>query len=631
MLTTQYLEEADHLADEIVVVDKGKVIAAGTPTQLKDQAGRASVVVTLTHAADLDAAAELMRTLLARRCTSSAGSRRLTAQAGGLGDMTRIAAVFETSGIELDDLGLARPSLDDVFLHLTGHRAETDGDADAADRDDRGSHPVTAVQTTRQRPPTRPPISPPSLLRASSTIVWRNLVHIRRMPEMLLDVTVQSVMFVLLFAYVFGGAIAVAGSNYQEFLLPGIMVQTMVFSSAIVAMGLTSDLQKGIVDRFKSLPIPRSAVLVGRSISSLIHSSIGIAVMARDRPAHRLADPQRRRRRRARLPAAAAVRVRADLAGHLGRLADADRRGRAGLHVHGDVPADVRGQHVRADGEHADLAADHRRVEPGLRGDPGVPGALGQRPAGAGRTPRGRCSTRSRCRSPGRSSSPRSSRRSRWPRSAAGPATEPASAGGAQTLDAVQEPPQGLQEDLGLLAVHPVAGVLDRGPAGSPGTARPCAAGPRAARRSSSRPAIQSTGPSKLAPGGGSGKPRRSPEVALEQLEVQPPAPAAVGARPSRTRLCSRKLRTIRLGTAVRSAASASSRVCERVEVHGPHRRRCSAANGRRLLVRVVGAAALQRVLDRRDVDDHQRPQQLRAGAAPAAWRPCRPSSGRPG
>ncbi len=137
---------------------------------------------------------------------------------------------------------------------------------------------MTAVQTART-PVARPPIHPPSLLRASSTIVWRNLLHIRRMPEMLLDVTVQSVMFVLLFAYVFGGAIAVRGSNYREFLLPGIMVQTMVFSSAIVAMGLTSDLQKGIVDRFKSLPIPRSGVLVGRSISSLIHSSIGVVVM----------------------------------------------------------------------------------------------------------------------------------------------------------------------------------------------------------------------------------------------------------------------------------------------------------------------------------------------------------------
>ncbi|SDF99791.1 ABC-2 type transport system permease protein [Blastococcus aurantiacus] len=141
---------------------------------------------------------------------------------------------------------------------------------------------MTAVrsQPTTLSPTERPPISPPSLLRAASTIVWRNLIHIRRMPEMLLDVTVQSVMFVLLFAYVFGGAIAVDGSNYREFLLPGIMVQTMVFSSAVVAMGLTSDLQKGFVDRFKSLPVPRPAVLVGRSISSLIHSSIGIAVMA---------------------------------------------------------------------------------------------------------------------------------------------------------------------------------------------------------------------------------------------------------------------------------------------------------------------------------------------------------------
>jgi ABC-2 type transport system permease protein len=112
------------------------------------------------------------------------------------------------------------------------------------------------------------------------TVVWRNLLHIRRMPEMLMDVTIQPVMFVLLFAFVFGGAIAVAGSSYREFLLPGIMAQTMIFSSFVVAIGLTSDLDKGIVDRFKSLPMSRAAVLVGRSISSLIHSSIGIVVMA---------------------------------------------------------------------------------------------------------------------------------------------------------------------------------------------------------------------------------------------------------------------------------------------------------------------------------------------------------------
>ena len=130
LLTTQYLEEADQLADDIVVIDKGKVIAAGTPTQLKDQAGKASVVVTLTHAADVDRAAALLRTCSGEMHVEPA-ARRLTGQAVGLGDMTRIAAVFEESGIELDDLGLKRPSLDDVFLHLTGHRAEpTDDGAD---------------------------------------------------------------------------------------------------------------------------------------------------------------------------------------------------------------------------------------------------------------------------------------------------------------------------------------------------------------------------------------------------------------------------------------------------------------------------------------------------------------------
>ncbi|MGI8434250.1 MAG: ABC transporter permease [Nocardioidaceae bacterium] len=126
----------------------------------------------------------------------------------------------------------------------------------------------------------RPAAEQRSLWQQSMTVVWRNLIHIRRMPEMLLDVTIQPVMFVLLFAYVFGGTMNLPGGvDYKEFLLPGIMAQTMIFSAAVVAIGLTNDLEKGIVDRLKSLPISRSSVLVGRSISSLIHSSIGIVVM----------------------------------------------------------------------------------------------------------------------------------------------------------------------------------------------------------------------------------------------------------------------------------------------------------------------------------------------------------------
>lgn len=143
---------------------------------------------------------------------------------------------------------------------------------------------TTGIEPTATHRPglERPEIQDTGLLRQSLTIVRRNLIHIKRMPEMLLDVTIQPVMFVLLFAFVFGGSIAVAGTpaGYREWLMAGIMGQTIAFASFIVAVGLTADIDKGIVDRMRSLPINPAAVLVGRSISSLLHSSIGIVIMS---------------------------------------------------------------------------------------------------------------------------------------------------------------------------------------------------------------------------------------------------------------------------------------------------------------------------------------------------------------
>ena len=123
LLTNQYLEEADQLADRIVVIDRGRVIAEGTPLELKDQAGRAALVVTVSRPDQLSMAEGMLRDLV-DEVHVDVSARQLTAPANGLGDVTRIAAAFEHSQIELDDLGLKRPSLDDVFLHLTGHRAE---------------------------------------------------------------------------------------------------------------------------------------------------------------------------------------------------------------------------------------------------------------------------------------------------------------------------------------------------------------------------------------------------------------------------------------------------------------------------------------------------------------------------
>lgn len=118
-----------------------------------------------------------------------------------------------------------------------------------------------------------------SRLRQIVALVRRNLIHIKRQPEMLTDVTIQPIMFVLLFAFVFGGSINVPGVDYKPWLVPGIMAQTIAFSSFIVAIGLNTDIGKGMVDRLRSLPIARSSILVSRSVAALIHSSIGVAVM----------------------------------------------------------------------------------------------------------------------------------------------------------------------------------------------------------------------------------------------------------------------------------------------------------------------------------------------------------------
>ena len=127
-LTTQYLDEADQLADQIVVVDHGRIIAAGTPLELKDQSGRASLVITVSRPEEVQVAAGIVRTEVGEIHVDP-DARRLTAPAEGLGALTRIAARLEAAGIALDDIGLQRPSLDDVFLSLTGHRAELDDES----------------------------------------------------------------------------------------------------------------------------------------------------------------------------------------------------------------------------------------------------------------------------------------------------------------------------------------------------------------------------------------------------------------------------------------------------------------------------------------------------------------------
>jgi ABC transporter DrrB family efflux protein len=111
-------------------------------------------------------------------------------------------------------------------------------------------------------------------------VTKRNLIKIKRIPELLIFSTIQPIMFVLLFAYVFGGAISPNGVNYREYLMAGIFTQTVAFGAGITAIGLADDLQKGVIDRFRSLPMARSAVLIGRTTSDLLGNVLVVVVMS---------------------------------------------------------------------------------------------------------------------------------------------------------------------------------------------------------------------------------------------------------------------------------------------------------------------------------------------------------------
>jgi len=110
-------------------------------------------------------------------------------------------------------------------------------------------------------------------------IAERNLIRLPRAPDLLLAFTVQPIMFVLLFRYVFGGAIHVPHGSYADFLIPGIVVQNIAFGGFVTALGLNEDVHKGLIDRFRSLPMARPAVLAGRTIADIVTNFLSIVVL----------------------------------------------------------------------------------------------------------------------------------------------------------------------------------------------------------------------------------------------------------------------------------------------------------------------------------------------------------------
>jgi ABC transporter DrrB family efflux protein len=282
LLTTQYLEEADQLADEIAVIDHGQVIAEGTGNELKDRVGGQILEVELT---DVRQRAEAEAALTSVGCGSPEEDGRpdrltLPAPRESLVLVEDAAAALRHAGIGVSDMGLRRPTLDDVFLQLTGQPPGENG------------KPQLAVAAPDEKPPERPRrprhLHVPTLRGAEANITdttivtGRNLRHFWRQPDLLIFSTIQPVMFVLLFVYVFSGAIGKAlppGVSYVDYLLPGIFVQSVTFRASQTAVGLSEDLRLGVIDRFRSMPMARSAVLVGRTTADLVRNILIIGLM----------------------------------------------------------------------------------------------------------------------------------------------------------------------------------------------------------------------------------------------------------------------------------------------------------------------------------------------------------------
>jgi ABC transporter DrrB family efflux protein len=117
-------------------------------------------------------------------------------------------------------------------------------------------------------------------LRDSWEMVKRNLIHIRRTPELLLDVTLSPILFVLIFSLVMGGAIDIPGfDGYTNYLMAGIFVQTIAFAGVYTSVLLANDLKNGMIDRFRSLPMNQSSVLFGRTVTDLFRALLAVAIM----------------------------------------------------------------------------------------------------------------------------------------------------------------------------------------------------------------------------------------------------------------------------------------------------------------------------------------------------------------
>ncbi len=276
LLTTQYMEEAEHLAQRIVVIDSGTVVAQGTSVELKDRMGGDVLEARVTHAGDLDRAAALIGDVGNGAPRIDPDQRRVSLPTKGATQVLIAAGRrLEEDGVALEDLGIRHPSLDDVFLSLTGNTPGTLVDGAALDGRQTDGKRLDRTQPDAQHAPRLSTAA----VRDTGGVAKRNLLRIVRNPRLLVISAIQPAMLLLLFRYVLGGAIHIPGRSYVDYIVPAVFIEAVMIGGMATAIGLADDLRSGIIDRFRSLPMARSAVLAGRTLADLARSVFSLALM----------------------------------------------------------------------------------------------------------------------------------------------------------------------------------------------------------------------------------------------------------------------------------------------------------------------------------------------------------------
>ncbi len=289
LLTTQYLDEAERLADEIVVIDHGRVIARGTSEELKQQVGAERLEITAGrgHCARGGVGGARPDGVRDRRARRRRGrTHRHRARAGDRGRRSRRRAPTRRRRC-----GVRRhhpPVVDARRRVLRPHRACRRGGRVDALRARGSDQPMTTTSDptatasgqsdVTPAPAAEIPTGPIWVLKDSWTEATRHLRAVPRNPELLIFATIQPIMFVVLFVYVFGGSVDTP-IDYKQYVVPGIFCQTVLFNSAFTGVGVADDLSKGIIDRLRSLPMYQGGVLIGRTLSDACRNVITFAVM----------------------------------------------------------------------------------------------------------------------------------------------------------------------------------------------------------------------------------------------------------------------------------------------------------------------------------------------------------------